>query len=112
MADMRLFTRFIEIKATTTVCNYMSCVSGRTAFYRTCLLKSDQFKHFFLNDRFGDFIQNSGDDKCIARWIYLQDNYYFATQICENAVVTIEFPEWKKFTKQIIRWGLILGNQI
>ena len=105
MADMRLFTRFIEIKATTKVCNYMSCVSGRTAFYKTTLLKNQDFELFFTRDRFGDFIQNSGDDKCIARWIYSKDNQHFAAQINNKALMTTEFPEWMKFSKQIIRWG-------
>ena len=105
MADMRLFTRFIEIKATTKICNYMLCVSGRTAFYRTSLLKNSEFESFFLRDRFGDFIQNSGDDKCIARWIYPKNNQYFAAQINSKSLMTTEFPEWKKFSKQIIRWG-------
>ena len=107
MSDMRLFTRFVEVKATVTVCNNVSCISGRTALYRKELFNRDRasFEKFFLKDKFADFIQNSGDDKCLARWVYKQKNAYFAIQDSKDCYLSSEFPEWKGFIKQIIRWG-------
>lgn len=63
--------RMIETSATTFVDGGMSCLSGRTAVYRTSILKDPEFQHQFQNETWwrGKYHLHSGDDKFITRWL-------------------------------------------
>jgi cellulose synthase/poly-beta-1,6-N-acetylglucosamine synthase-like glycosyltransferase len=51
IADFRLTMRMIETSATTYVDGGMSCLSGRTAVYRTEILLDPEFEEAFLNEK-------------------------------------------------------------
>jgi hypothetical protein len=70
IADFRLTMRMIETSATTFVDGGMSCISGRTAIYRTEILTDPKFQHEFQNETWlGKYGLHSGDDKFITRWL-------------------------------------------
>ena len=70
IADCRLTMRMIETSATTFVDGGMSCLSGRTAVYRTSILKDPEFQDQFQNETWrGKYRLHSGDDKFLTRWL-------------------------------------------
>jgi cellulose synthase/poly-beta-1,6-N-acetylglucosamine synthase-like glycosyltransferase len=105
MADMRLAMRYLEVRATTYMGGYTPCISGRTAAYRTSVLKRHGFEEFFMNDKFMGQLQMSGDDKCITRWIFVQPDVKMYNQICDQCTVATTFYDGMKFHKQTIRWA-------
>jgi cellulose synthase/poly-beta-1,6-N-acetylglucosamine synthase-like glycosyltransferase len=105
MADMRLSMRYREVKATTYMGGYASCISGRTASYRTCVLRREGFRKFFLEDKFMGRLQSSGDDKCLTRWLFIQPDYKMYNQVCDECCVTTTFDDGLTFLKQTLRWA-------
>jgi hypothetical protein len=105
MADMRLSMRYREVKATTYMGGYASCISGRTASYRTSVLRRDGFEEFFMNDTFMGRKQSSGDDKCLTRWIFIQPDVQMWSQVCNECCVLTTFDDGLTFIKQTIRWA-------
>jgi hypothetical protein len=105
MADMRLSMRYREVKATTHMGGYASCISGRTASYRTSVLRRDGFEEFFMNDQFMGRKQSSGDDKCLTRWIFIQPDVKMWSQVCNECCVTTTFDDGMTFIKQTLRWS-------
>ncbi|KAL0069994.1 hypothetical protein AAF712_002891 [Marasmius tenuissimus] len=67
LAAFRLSIRNIEISASTHIDGGIPCLSGRTAAYRTVILKDPEFLHGFTHDYWLDKYQlNSGDDKFLT----------------------------------------------
>jgi cellulose synthase/poly-beta-1,6-N-acetylglucosamine synthase-like glycosyltransferase len=104
-ADMRLSLRYVEVRATVYMTGYCSCLSGRTAAYRTKVLERHDFDEFFLNDKFRGDLQNSGDDKCLTRFIFTQPDVTMYSQITEACIVSTQFEEWSTYVQQTIRWA-------
>ena len=108
--DIRLFQRYVEIRATSFMGGGASCLSGRTMAYRTKLFKPNDkyykstFKNLFLNERFAGQLQLSGDDKCLTR-ICINSNYKMYTQIAYECTLSTQFEKGKKLLKQILRWS-------
>lgn len=102
LADFYLDIRYAdEIPATTRWGRAVSCLSGRTAAYRTTLLQS--LREPFLNETFWGTHCMSGDDKRYTCLI-LQNGYNTWYQL--NAQVYSTFnPKFKGFIKQRIRWS-------
>ncbi|WPH02145.1 glycosyltransferase family 2 protein [Acrodontium crateriforme] len=48
----------------------ISTLSGRTAAYRTEILKTEEFYDYFINDSWFGKQLNSDDDKCLTRYVY------------------------------------------
>ncbi|KAL0085897.1 glycosyltransferase family 2 protein [Phycomyces blakesleeanus] len=70
LAGYRLTSRNIEIASSTHIDGGVCCLSGRTAAYRTLILKDPAFQHCFTNDLWlGKYPLNSGDDKFLTRWM-------------------------------------------
>ncbi|KAI9245494.1 nucleotide-diphospho-sugar transferase [Helicostylum pulchrum] len=70
LAGFRLTSRNIEIAASTHIDGGICCLSGRTAAYRTLILKDPAFQYCFTNDLWlGKYPLNSGDDKFLTRWM-------------------------------------------
>ncbi len=101
IADIYLDLRYTgEVPATVVLGQAVSCLSGRTAAYRTALLQS--VRDEFLNDRFNGRICLSGDDKCYTT-LTLKAGYRTYSQL--NARVYSTFrPDYKGFYKQRVRW--------
>lgn len=102
MADIYLDIRYAdEVPATTRWGRAVSCLSGRTAAYRTELLQS--LREPFLNETFWGTHCMSGDDKRYT-CLVLQNGYNTWNQL--NAQVYSTFkPDFKGFQKQRIRWS-------
>jgi hyaluronan synthase len=102
LADIYLDIRYAdEVPATTRWGRAVSCLSGRTAAYRTKLLQS--LREPFLNETFWGTHCMSGDDKRYT-CLVLQNGYHTWNQL--NAQVYSTFkPDFKGFQKQRIRWS-------
>lgn len=104
LAAFRLTIRNIEISASTHIDGGVPCLSGRTAAYRTVILKDPEFLHGFTNDLWlGKYHLNSGDDKFLTRWM-VSHGWNTYIQACKEAeLLSTMKPNWR-FLKQVLRW--------
>jgi cellulose synthase/poly-beta-1,6-N-acetylglucosamine synthase-like glycosyltransferase len=102
LADIYLDIRYSdEVPATTRWGRAVSCLSGRTAAYRTRLLQS--MRDAFLNETFMGTQCMSGDDKrytCLT----LQRGYRTWNQLNAHVYSTFK-PNFHGFVNQRIRWS-------
>jgi len=104
LAAFRLTIRNIEIASSTHIDGGIPCLSGRTAAYRTVILKDPDFLHGFTNDLWlGKYHLNSGDDKFLTRWM-VSHGWNTYVQVCKEAeLLSTMKPNWR-FLKQVLRW--------
>ncbi|KXN85843.1 Hyaluronan synthase 3 [Leucoagaricus sp. SymC.cos] len=104
LAAFRLTIRNIEIAASTHIDGGIPCLSGRTAAYRTVILKDPEFLHGFTHDYWlGKYQLNSGDDKFLTRWM-VSHGWTTYVQCCKEAeLLSTMKPNWR-FLKQVLRW--------
>ncbi|KAI0783727.1 nucleotide-diphospho-sugar transferase [Abortiporus biennis] len=104
LAAFRLSIRNIEIAASTHIDGGIPCLSGRTAAYRTVILKDPLFLHGFTHDYWlGKYQLNSGDDKFLTRWM-VSHGWNTYVQCCKEAeLLSTMRPNWR-FLKQVLRW--------
>ena len=104
LAAFRLTIRNIEISASTHIDGGIPCLSGRTAAYRTVILKDPEFLHGFTHDFWlGKYQLNSGDDKFLTRWM-VSHGWNTYVQVCKEAeLLSTMKPNWR-FLKQVLRW--------
>lgn len=102
IADIYLDIRYSdEVPATTMIGRAVSCLSGRTAAYRTKLLQ--EVREPFLNETFMGKPCMSGDDKRYT-CLVLQRGYLTWNQLNARVYSTFK-PDFKGFQKQRIRWS-------
>ena len=102
IADIYLDIRYSdEVPATTLIGRAVSCLSGRTAAYRTTLLQS--LREPFLNETFNGRPCMSGDDKRYT-CLVLQSGYATWNQLNARVYSTFK-PDFSGFQKQRIRWS-------
>ncbi|KAF9067769.1 nucleotide-diphospho-sugar transferase [Rhodocollybia butyracea] len=104
LAAFRLSIRNIEIACSTHIDGGLPCLSGRTAAYRTIILKDPEFLHGFTHDYWlGKYQLNSGDDKFLTRWM-VSHGWSTYVQCCkETELLSTMKPNWR-FLKQVLRW--------
>jgi len=104
LAAFRLTIRNIEISSSTHIDGGIPCLSGRTAAYRTVILKDPEFIHGFTHDFWmGKYHLNSGDDKFLTRWM-VSHGWNTYVQVCKEAeLLSTMKPNWR-FLKQVLRW--------
>ncbi len=104
LAAFRLTIRNIEISSSTHIDGGVCCLSGRTAAYRTIILKDPEFLHGFTHDYWlGKYQLNSGDDKFLTRWM-VSHGWTTYIQCCKEAeILSTMKPNWR-FLKQVLRW--------
>jgi cellulose synthase/poly-beta-1,6-N-acetylglucosamine synthase-like glycosyltransferase len=104
LAAFRLTIRNIEISSSTHIDGGLPCLSGRTAAYRTVILKDPEFLHGFTHDYWlGKYQLNSGDDKFLTRWM-VSHGWSTYVQCCKEAeILSTMKPNWR-FLKQVLRW--------
>ncbi|KAF7309651.1 hypothetical protein MIND_00336200 [Mycena indigotica] len=104
LAAFRLTIRNIEISSSTHIDGGLPCLSGRTAAYRTIILKDPDFLHGFTHDYWlGKYQLNSGDDKFLTRWM-VSHGWSTYVQCCKEAeLLSTMKPNWR-FLKQVLRW--------
>jgi cellulose synthase/poly-beta-1,6-N-acetylglucosamine synthase-like glycosyltransferase len=104
LAAFRMTQRNIEVAAATHIDGGIPCLSGRTAAYRTSILKDPQFCYQFTNDLWiGKYPLNSGDDKFLTRWL-VRHGWSTYAQVCPEANVQSTFKNNWHFLKQVLRW--------
>ena len=117
LAAFRLTVRNIEIAASTHIDNGVPCLSGRTAAYRSIILKQPDFLQAFCHDYWrGKYLLNSGDDKFLTRWM-VSHGWTTYVQCCPGAELQSTMkPDWRFRTspssalsltsavKQVLRW--------
>lgn len=102
LADIYLDIRYAdEVPATTRWGRAVSCLSGRTAAYRTRLLQS--MRDAFLSETFNGRPCMSGDDKRYT-CLVLQRGYATWNQLDAQVYSTFK-PDFRGFLKQRIRWS-------
>ncbi|KAK7448764.1 hypothetical protein VKT23_013496 [Stygiomarasmius scandens] len=104
LAAFRLSIRNIEIASSTHIDGGIPCLSGRTAAYRTIILKDPEFLYGFTHDYWlGKYQLNSGDDKFLTRWM-VSHGWSTYVQCCKEAeLLSTMKPNWR-FLKQVLRW--------
>ena len=102
MSDILLDLRYTaEVPATVALGQAVSCLSGRTAAYRTDLLK--RLCEPFLNETFNGRQVLSGEDKWFT-CLVLMEGYRTYNQLNAHVYSTFK-PDFKGFVKQRVRWG-------
>ena len=82
----------------------LSTLSGRTAAYRTEILKTTEFMHYFTEDCWLGRKLNSDDDKCLTRYVY-SHGWDIAPQFDPRAIIETTLEEDSKYIHQCIRWA-------
>ena len=96
--------RNIEIVSTTYIDGGVCCLSGRTAAYRTKILRDPDFQWKFTHEFWlGKYHQHSGDDKFLTRWLH-SHAYKSFIQACPQAELQSTFKDNWRFLKQLLRW--------
>ncbi|TPX36752.1 hypothetical protein SmJEL517_g01146 [Synchytrium microbalum] len=111
LSAYRIAMRNIEVTSSTYIDGGVCCLSGRTAAYRTSILRDHDFQWQFTHEYwyrwyFGKWIpchQHSGDDKFLTRWIVSHD-WNTHIQACKQAELASTFKNNWRFLKQIMRW--------
>ncbi|KAJ3032624.1 hypothetical protein HDV00_007318 [Rhizophlyctis rosea] len=104
LAAFRLSMRNIEIVSTTYIDGGVCCLSGRTAAYRTRILRDPDFQWKFTHEFWlGKYHQHSGDDKFLTRWIHSHAWKSFI-QACPQVELRSTFKDNWRFLKQLLRW--------
>ncbi|KAI9206705.1 polysaccharide synthase [Polychytrium aggregatum] len=104
LSAFRISMRNIEITASTYIDGGVCCLSGRTAIYRTKILRDPEFQWKFTHEYWlGKYHQHSGDDKFLTRWLHA---HYWKTfiQSCPEVELLSTFKNNWTFLKQILRW--------
>jgi len=102
MTDIFWDTRnYLDLPAQTAMGNALSCLSGRTSFYRRNLVMDKL--DFFTNEKIFGVRKESGEDKCLTRLIQKEG---WKTYYQNNAVIFSEAAsDFKTFLSQKIRWS-------
>lgn len=96
--------RNLEITASTYIDGGVCCLSGRTAAYRTAILRDPDFQWKFTHEFWvGKYLQHSGDDKFLTRWMHSHSWKTFI-QACPEAELLSTFKDNSKFLLQLLRW--------
>ncbi|MBC8076616.1 MAG: glycosyltransferase [Chloroflexales bacterium] len=101
LADIYLDIRYTDEVPATTLFKAVSCLSGRTAAYRTQVLQ--MLREPFLNETFNGHPCMSGDDKRYT-CLVLQSGYRTWNQLDARVYSTFK-PDFRGFVKQRIRWS-------
>jgi cellulose synthase/poly-beta-1,6-N-acetylglucosamine synthase-like glycosyltransferase len=80
----------------------ISTLSGRTAAYRTAILKCDEFSYYFTHDTWMGRPLNSDDDKCLTRYVY-SHGWSIAIQTSTSLETTVENNP--QYLAQCLRWA-------
>ncbi|KAK7431378.1 hypothetical protein QQZ08_002149 [Neonectria magnoliae] len=99
-----------ELRASNTIDGGVFVVSGRTAVYRTALLKDPDVLQRFCNEKFffGLFGGGKGlgpdDDNFLTRDL-MKKRWLIRFQDTEDATIETTLGTWPKFRDQLLRWA-------
>ncbi|KAI9824626.1 MAG: hypothetical protein M1832_001716 [Thelocarpon impressellum] len=105
LGALYLERRNFEISATTHIDGGISCLSGRTAAYRTRILQDPAFTYGFTHEYWLYRYQlNADDDNFITRWM-LSHGWKTHVQYCREAELRTTLEGNPKFLRQCLRWS-------
>ncbi|KAI9680947.1 MAG: hypothetical protein M1829_001027 [Trizodia sp. TS-e1964] len=105
LAALYLERRNFDISSTIHLDGGISCLSGRTAAYRTSILKDANFIYDFQNELWlRRYHLNTDDDNFITRWM-LSHRWKIHVQYCKEAEVQTTLEYSPRFLKQCLRWS-------
>jgi len=82
----------------------ISTLSGRTAAYRTKILKNEEFFYYFENDKWLGKPLNTDDDKCLTRYVY-SHGWGITIQFDSRSVLETTVEDNPKYLDQCLRWA-------
>ncbi|KXT05076.1 hypothetical protein AC578_7537 [Pseudocercospora eumusae] len=82
----------------------ISTLSGRTSAYRSEILQTKEFAHYFRNDKWRGKPLNSDDDKCLTRYVY-SHGWKICLQFDPKAVLETTVEGDRKYLAQCMRWA-------
>ena len=104
LAAFRISMRNVEIVSTSYIDGGVCCLSGRTAAYRTRILRDPDFQWKFTHEYWlGKYHQHSGDDKFLTRWLHSHE-WRTYIQACPEVELKSYFKDNWRFLKQLLRW--------
>lgn len=80
----------------------ISTLSGRSAAYRTKILKCEEFSYYFTHDSWKGKPLNSDDDKCLTRYVY---SHGWAIAIQRAVCLETTLEESSQYIHQCLRWA-------
>jgi cellulose synthase/poly-beta-1,6-N-acetylglucosamine synthase-like glycosyltransferase len=105
LADRRLQRRSIRCAMINYCDASVTCLSGRTAAYRSQILKDPSFLYHFTHDLWlGYFLLDSGDDTFVTRWLLLA-GWEIKMQVDPKAEITTPALQSPLFFRQLLRWS-------
>ncbi|KHN94249.1 Glycosyl transferase, family 2 [Metarhizium album ARSEF 1941] len=96
--------RNFEISATHNIDGGTSCMSGRTAAYRTEVLNDPFFMEGFKTEKWGDKILNTDDDNFVTRWL-VGHRWKTTVQYRPECELETTLENDHKFLYQCTRWA-------
>lgn len=90
--------------ATNAIDGGISTLSGRTAAYRTCILKCPKFEYYFTHDEWRGQKLNSDDDKCLTRYVY-SNGWKIAIQFDGRSIIETTVEGNSAYLSQCMRWA-------
>ncbi|KAH0542467.1 hypothetical protein FGG08_003138 [Glutinoglossum americanum] len=111
LAALYLERRNFEISATTHIDGGVSCLSGRTAAYRTHILQDPEFTYSFTHEYWlGKYQLNTDDDNFITRWM-VSHRWKTYVQYHREAELRTTLEDNSRFLRQCLRWSrTIIGD--
>lgn len=105
LADRRLAGRNRGQSAMNYLDGGVTCLSGRTAAYRSEILKSPNFIQSFTQDLWlGRYPLDSGDDTFCTRWL-VANRWKIKIQTASEAEIYTVVLNSPLFLKQVMRWA-------
>lgn len=80
----------------------ISTLSGRSAAYRTSILKCEEFVHYFTTDSWKGKLLNSDDDKCLTRYVF---SHGWDIKINRAVCLETTLEESWDYINQCLRWA-------
>ncbi|KAL9093341.1 MAG: hypothetical protein Q9165_004082 [Trypethelium subeluteriae] len=112
LAVCYLERRNLNKGATSNIDGAISTLSGRTAAYRTAVIRNDKFYQAFLGDQYNGKVLDSDDDKFLTRWTY-SNNWKIAIQSDERAVLETTMQFNRSYVHGFINiWALFTLDEI
>ena len=105
LADKRLKRRNRNQAAMNYLDDGVTCLSGRTAAYRSEIVKSPVFIHCFTRDFWlGRYLLDAGDDTFCTRWL-IAKGWRIKMQTAPEAEIYTVVLDSSVFLKQVLRWA-------
>ena len=104
MSDIRLSMRYLELRTMAAVDKGASCISGRTMAFRTSIIQCEDFYDKFLNEKFFGMQLQSGDDKCITRYV-INNGHRAYHQLSNRCRLSTTMESGEKCFFQTLRWS-------